>query len=166
MSDQGYRHRYRLPASLGGAEYEGIVNGSHVLLNVPDVGAVPFPADVVTRVVPEEPEEGSFVAVMREAGEPPRLWTRMERHPDDPNRFRCWWSYDEQRWCTWEDIYTLGIPRLLTFAGLLIRSGGARGWCSICETTVPMRTDGKLKLHGSRHARCKGSQQYPTGGGA
>jgi hypothetical protein len=162
----GYRHRYRLPASLGGGEYEGIVNGGHVLLDVPGVGAVPFEAAVVTKIVPEEPEDGSFVVVVRDAsrGEQPWVFSRHDDPVGETPNAAHWWWHDEGRWVPWLDVYVLSEPRVLHYSGLLTRTAGARGYCSYCKTTVPMRVDGKLKLHGSKYNRCAGSQRLPGQG--
>lgn len=161
-----YRHRYRLPASLGGGEYEGVVNGSYVLLNVPDVGAVPFAAAVVTRIVPAEPEDESWVVVIPEGGDRPFVWSRHDDELGETPGASHWWWHDKQQWCRWDEVYTLGIPRRMIFGGLIARTGGVRGLCAVCKSMVPLRVDNKLKLHGSKYARCKGSQTHPAEGGA
>lgn len=157
-----YQHRYRLPSTMGGAEYNGMVNGDFVLLDIPGTGVVPLPVGTVTRVVPEEPEEGSFVAVLRpEEDAPPLLWVRLARGAQEPAGRPCWWSYDQQCWHIWEEVYTVGIPRLLTFGGKILRQAGTRAHCNACGEPRPVRADGKFKLHGSKYGRCRGSQHRP-----
>ena len=158
-----YQHRYRLPSTMGGAEYSGVVEGHDVLLDIPGTGTVRLPLLVVTPVIPEEPEEWSFVAVLRtEDDRPPWVWVRLPREAEEAGGVPCWWSYDHGRWCTWEEVYSLGTPRLLTFGGKVLRQAGVRAYCNACRETRPVRTDGKFKLHGSRHGRCRGSQQRPV----
>lgn len=157
-----YQYRYRLPSTMGGAEYNGVVNGDSVLLDIPGTGVVPLPVGMVARITPEEPEEGSFVAVLKpEEDAPPLVWVRLARGAEEPAGRPHWWSYDQQRWCAWEEIYSLGNPRLLTFGGKILRQAGARGYCGKCEQTRPLRVDGKFKLHGTGYDRCPGSQKRP-----
>lgn len=157
-----YQYRYRLPSTAGGAEYNGVVNGDFVLLDIPGTGVVPLPSSMVTRIVPEEPEEGSFVAVLKpEEDTPPLVWVRLARTGAHIAEDLHWWSYDRMCWCTWEEIYSLGNPRLLTFGGKILRQAGARGYCGRCEQTRPLRADGKFRLHGTGYDRCPGSQKRP-----
>lgn len=157
----GYQHRYRLPGSLGGHEYPGVREGDLVSLTIPDGRTLELPADLLVRVVPHEPEEGSFVAVLRpEPDTPPLVWVRLARSTEEPARPH-WWSYEWARWCVWEEVYTMGAPRLLTFGGTILRQAGARAHCGFCDQTRPVRTDGKFKIHGSGHDRCPGSQKLP-----
>lgn len=158
-----YQHRYRLPTSLGGHEYPGVPDEGLVRLTLPDNRTLELPADILTRVVPEEPEEGSFVAVLRpEPDTAPLVWVRLARDGEEPAGRPHWWSYDQQCWHIWEQVYMLGTPRLLTFGGKLLRGAGARGWCCFCETSQPLRTDDRLKIHGSKRYRCPGSQGKPN----
>lgn len=90
-----YQYRYRLPSTMGGAEYSGVVNGDFVLLDIPGTGVVPLPVGMVTRVTPEEPEEGSFVAVLKpEEDTPPLVWVRLARTGAHIAEDLHWWSYD------------------------------------------------------------------------
>lgn len=158
-----YQHRYRLPTALGGHEYPGVPDEGLVRLTLPDSRTLELPADILTQVVPDEPEEGSFVAVLRpETDTPPLVWVRVSAGGENPTTNLHWWSYDALVFHAWEQVYTIGTPRLLTFGGKLLRGAGARGWCCYCETSQPMRTDERLKVHGSRQYRCPGSQGYPN----
>lgn len=156
--------RYRLPAQLGGGEYDGVPDGAHVLLDIPGVGTVPFAAHKVTRVMPEEPSRG-WVCVQA-AGEPrPYAFSRHDDPLGETAGASHWWWHDRQQWVDWPTVYGLGTPRRLMQAGILVNPG--KGLCPECGRMKALRIDGLLSNHdepGRRGGnRCKGSNQKPRG---
>jgi len=156
--------RYRLPATLGGAEYPGIADGhGFVMLDIPDTGPVRFPADVVTRVVPPEPHDGQLVIVHTD-DDPDGLGLLFSRHDEyqgvERGEFH-WFDRQSNVWCDWDHVVSLGVPRRLVFGGVLAAENGRRGMCGSCKTLRTLRTDGMVPVHYVRARRCAGSQEPP-----
>lgn len=157
-----FRQRFRLHASLGGGEYEGIANGAYVILDIPVLGAVPFEAKLVTRVVPTDPGDGSWVAVApADRSLPPYVFSR---HADAPNPERPWWWHDNQDWVPWSDVHELGLPRRIGVTGAIAPFQGSKGICSVCGKSRSVRIDGRVANHPHRGPRCEGSNRKPASG--
>lgn len=156
--------RYRLPATLGGADYPGIADGQgFVMLDIPGTGPVRFPDDVVTRVVPPEPLGGQLVIVHPES-DPHGTGLVFSRHDDHraiPAEGAHWFDHQTGLWESWDHIISLGMPRRLVFAGLLAGEGGRRAMCSSCKTLRTLRTDGMIPVHYVRARRCPGAEEKP-----
>lgn len=155
-----YRNRYKLPASLGGGEYEGVVNGGYVILDIPALGAVPFEARLVTEIVPPEPVDGSWVAVVKADRDiPPYVFSR---HADAPNPERPWWWHENQDWMRWSDVYGIGLPRRIGITGSIAPFQGSKGICAVCGNSRSVRMDGMIASHSANGKHCKGSNKKPA----
>lgn len=155
--------RYRLPATLGGAEYPGVADGQgFVMLDIPTTGPVRFPEDVVTRVVPPEPIDGQLV-IVHTAGDGGigDVFSRHDEHEGAPRGEMRWYDHQHGVWVSWEYVIALGVPRRLVFAGLLAGEGGRRAMCSGCKTLRTLRTDGSIPVHYRGSARCSGAEKKP-----
>lgn len=157
--------RFRLPKALGGGEYDGIANGAHVILDIPNVGAMPFPADVVTLVVPAEPVDGAWVAVAPVDRElPPYAFCRRDDLALSLDR--PWWWHENQEWLSWPEVYAKGVPRRVGLPGQIAATPSSRVVCPVCDVSVPVRKDGRIFNHPMKGPRCEGSNCPAPKGGA
>ena len=157
--------RYRLPATLGGAEYLGVLSdvSNTVRIDVPGLGPVDFPADAVVRVIPPEPFDGQLVIVHSD-GDPDGIGDVFSRHDEHEGAERGeyhWYDHQRGGWTTWEYVIALGVPRRLVFGGVLAPERARRGVCPGCKTLRTLRTDGMIPVHYVRAKRCGGSQGKP-----
>jgi hypothetical protein len=160
-----YRQRYRLPDALGGGEFAGTEDDGYVSIEIPGSGIVKFPTVLLTRIIPREPEDESWVTLARPDCWPQDVYSRHDtaaQSSGQPAEFHWWW-HDEKRWVPWDAVYQRGTPvRLMrTWIG----SGGfsgksVRGICSVCKKPTPLRLDGMVKQHG-RHRGCAGGNNPP-----
>lgn len=88
--------RYRLPAVLGGGEYEGEVNSTNTVavLTIPGIGEIEVPAAVLTAADPE-PADGYY---LDRDGD---VWRPVD--DGDPRRWRgvgeaCDWAALNKKW--------------------------------------------------------------------
>lgn len=163
MSTESFR--FKLPKALGGGEYEGIVNGAYAILDIPNVGAMPFPLDVVTRVVPAEPVDSAWVAVApADRDLPPYAFSRRDDLALSLDR--PWWWHEKQEWLSWPEVYALGVPRRVGIPGQIAATPTSRVVCPRCDTSVPVRKDGRIFNHPGRGPRCRGSNETAPKGGA
>lgn len=167
MSD-GYRHRYQLPDSLGGGQFTGVETDGVVIVDIPGTGLLPVPAAMLTRLIPNEPDDQAWVTIARADVWPQDVYSRHDTaalSSGQPAEFRWWW-HDEKRWVPWDAVYRRGAPvrlvRSWTHGGMV--AAAQRGICSSCKKPNPIRLDGMIKQHGHRHSGCPGGGKAPFEG--
>lgn len=161
---EAYRHRYRLPDTLGGGEFVGVEKNGQVTIDIPGTGRLNFPADLLRRVVPYEPDDGAWVTLTRPDCWPQDVYSRHDTaavSSGQPADHRWWW-HDEKRWVPWDAVYMRGAPARLTLNTL----GGSmytqpRGICTVCRKPQPIRLDGMISLHGYKRSGCQGGDKPP-----
>lgn len=162
---EGYRHRYRLPDALGGGEFHGTETDGTVAVEIPGSGIVTFPAALLARVIPNEPNDESWVTLARPDCWPQDVYSRHDTaclSSGQPAEFHWWW-HDEKRWVPWDAVYQRGtrvrLIRSWTNGGRVAEA--PRGLCSACKKPNPIRLDGMIKQHGYRHSGCPGGGKPP-----